>query len=110
MRAIGVAENLMLPFAAALLCAATLCACTNSSERLKDVAGALNPDVAADNAQQDARLQYDKSVAEYRNCLSANPTNAGGCDGQRRIMEANERVLSAAVQRPNNTNVTVQGR
>jgi hypothetical protein len=26
-------------------------------------------------AEKDARLRYEKSVADYRNCLAANPSN-----------------------------------
>jgi hypothetical protein len=99
--------NMVTPIAA-LMCASMLCAC--SREKLDHAAGILNPDVAILNAQQAARRDYDKSIADYRNCLATDPPTAMVCDGQRRVMEANERVLSASMQRPSNTNVTVQGR
>jgi hypothetical protein len=72
-----------------LLFASVLCACSGV-ERLNDIV--LNPDTAT---QEKARRMYEQSVADYRECLAANPANA--CDGQRQIMEADERALSAAV-------------
>jgi hypothetical protein len=60
-----------------------------------------NPQVAP------ARRAYDQSVADYRNCLAVNPSNANACEGQRQIMEANQRVLSATFQPSTNTSVYV---
>lgn len=65
---------------------------------------------AARRAERTARENYDQSVANYRACLAANPSSAKACDGQLHIMDANERVLSASMQRPNNTSVVVPGR
>ena len=70
-----------------LLFASMLCACSMSV-----IDTVLNPDTAI---EEKARRQYEQSVADYRECLAANPANA--CDGQRRIMEANQRAHSAAV-------------
>jgi len=81
--------KILLPVAAMLLFASILCACSGI-ERLDDIV--LSPDTAA---QEQARRQYEQSAADYRECLAASPANA--CDGQRRIMEADERRLSAAV-------------
>ena len=78
-----------LPIAAMLLFASMLCACSGI-ERLDDIV--LSPGTAA---QEKARRQYEQSAADYRECLAANPANA--CDGQRQIMEADERKLSATV-------------
>ena len=45
----------------------------------------------------DARRDYERSVADYENCLAANQMST--CEGERRIMKANKKVLSATVQR-----------
>ena len=78
----------LLPAVATLLFA-ILCACSGV-ERFNDIV--LDPDAAT---QEKARRQYEQSVADYRECLAANPANA--CDGQHQIMEADERALSDAV-------------
>jgi len=56
---------------------------------------------------EDARTHYQRSVADYRECLTANGTNVQACDGKRLIMEANERYFKniAASGSPNNVNV-----
>ncbi|MGB6419963.1 MAG: hypothetical protein WBF50_25580 [Pseudolabrys sp.] len=46
--------------------------------------------------EQDARRDYERSVADYENCLAANQMST--CEGERRIMNANKKVLSATVQ------------
>jgi hypothetical protein len=53
---------------------------------------------ATDRSDQDARHNYERSVADYENCLAANQMST--CEGERRIMQANKRVLSATMQRP----------
>jgi hypothetical protein len=40
----------------------------------------------------DARTQYQKSVADYRACLDANPSDPHACDGKRLSMEVKERA------------------
>jgi hypothetical protein len=93
--------------------AALLSACqtdnseTASKNSLRQAAGILSPNQAILNAQEDARRDYDKSVTEYRTCLAANQSNARACEGQKNIMDANERVLSATMQRPGR--IVVQG-
>ena len=52
---------------------------------------------ATERSDQDARREYERSVADYENCLAANQMSA--CEAERRIMKANKRVLSATVQR-----------
>lgn len=47
--------------------------------------------------EQDARRDYERSVADYENCLAANQMST--CEGERRIMKANKRVLPATAQR-----------
>ena len=42
-------------------------------------------------AKVDARTEYQKSVADYRVCLDANPKDAHACDTKRLSMEAQER-------------------
>jgi hypothetical protein len=43
---------------------------------------------------RDARLNYEKSVADYRACLVANQANVRACDGKRLIMETDERAFN----------------
>jgi hypothetical protein len=47
---------------------------------LKGIAAHIRPERAA---QRD----YQQSVAEYRNCLAANPTNVSACEGLRHVMD-----------------------
>jgi hypothetical protein len=52
-------------------------------------------------SQRDARLNYEKSVGDYRACLIDNPSNLKTCENLRLVMETNERAygnISAAVQ------------
>jgi hypothetical protein len=53
---------------------------------------------ATDRSDQDARHNYERSIADYENCLAANQMST--CEAERRIMKANKRVLSATLQRP----------
>jgi len=48
-------------------------------------------------SEHDARRDYERSIADYKNCLAANQMST--CEGERRIMKANKRVLSATAQR-----------
>jgi hypothetical protein len=41
-----------------------------------------------------AQQKFDRSVADYRQCIAANPNNANACEGLRHIMDANAQVLS----------------
>jgi hypothetical protein len=52
---------------------------------------------ATERSNQDARQDYERSVADYENCLAANQMSS--CEAERRIMKANERLLSATKQR-----------
>jgi hypothetical protein len=52
---------------------------------------------ATKSSDQDARRNYERSVADYENCLAANQMSA--CEAERRIMKANKRALSTPVQR-----------
>jgi hypothetical protein len=53
---------------------------------------------ATDRSDQDARHNYERSIADYENCLAANQMST--CEAERRLMKANKRVLSATLQRP----------
>jgi hypothetical protein len=53
-------------------------------------AAAMSPTVAA--ASQD----YSRAVADYRNCLTAHPSNQAACEGLRHIMDADAQVLSGS--------------
>jgi hypothetical protein len=52
---------------------------------------------AIGRSDHDARRDYERSVADYENCLAANQMSA--CEAERRIMKASKRALSATVQR-----------
>ena len=52
---------------------------------------------ATDMPGEDARREYERSVADYENCLAANQMST--CEGERRIMKANKRALSAIEKR-----------
>jgi hypothetical protein len=52
---------------------------------------------ATKRSDQDARRDFERSVADYENCVAANQMST--CEGERRIMKANKRALSATEQR-----------
>ena len=61
------------------------------------VAGAALLSACTTNTKQDdARSEYERSVADYENCVAANQMST--CERERRIMRANKRALSAATQ------------
>ena len=74
--------------------ACVLSGCTGD----RQAAGTLYPNMTILKAQQDARREYERSVADYRNCMAANQMST--CEGERRTMKANETALSATMQRP----------
>jgi hypothetical protein len=45
-----------------------------------------------------ANEDYKRAVADYRNCLAANPKNVNACEGQRHIMDADAQVLGGSAQ------------
>ena len=45
-----------------------------------------------------ANEDYQRAVADYRNCLAANPKNVNACEGQRHIMDADAQVLGGSSQ------------
>lgn len=45
-----------------------------------------------------ASEDYKWAVADYRNCLAANPKNVNACEGQRHIMDADAQVLGGSPQ------------
>ncbi|MFY9839881.1 MAG: hypothetical protein WAK55_26100 [Xanthobacteraceae bacterium] len=59
---------------------------------------AMNPTIAA--AAQD----YSRAVADYRNCLTAHPSNQAACEGLRHIMDADSQVLSGSNSSPPGSN------
>jgi hypothetical protein len=52
---------------------------------------------ATERSEQAARRDYERSVADFENCLAANQMST--CERERRIMKANKRALFAMVQR-----------
>ena len=55
------------------------------------VAGAGVLSACATEKTDTARLEYDRSVADYQNCIAANQMST--CEAERRIMDANKRAL-----------------
>jgi hypothetical protein len=55
------------------------------------VAGAGVLSACATEKTDTARLEYNRSVADYQNCIAANQMST--CEAERRIIEANKRVL-----------------
>jgi hypothetical protein len=49
-------------------------------------------------SKEDARRDYERSVADYENCVAANQMST--CEKERRIMRANKRALSATMRGP----------
>ena len=69
-----------------------------------------SPGPAATAAQTAAGQDYSRAVADYRNCLAANPSHVNTCDGLRHIMDADAQVLSGAASPQQNSAGTTQGR
>ena len=58
------------------------------------VAGAGVLSACATEKSDTGRREYDRSVADYENCIAANQMST--CEAERRIMEANKKCCSAA--------------
>jgi hypothetical protein len=69
-----------------------------------------SPAPAVTNAQTAAGQDYSRAVADYRNCLAANPSHVNTCDGLRHIMDADAQVLSGNALPQQNSAGTTQGR
>ena len=54
-------------------------------------AGAGVLSACATEKSDTGRREYDRSVADYENCIAANQMST--CEAERRIMEANRKVL-----------------
>ena len=85
-----------------------------SPESIKDPLGAalVTPNLgpATTSAQTAAGQDYSRAVADYRNCLVANPSHVNACDGLRHIMDADAQVLSGSAPPQQNNASTAQGR
>ena len=55
------------------------------------VAGAGMLSACATEKTDIARREYDRSVADYENCIAANQMST--CEAERRIVQANKKVL-----------------
>jgi hypothetical protein len=64
----------------------------------EQVATAGPGSTTATAAMSAASEDYKRAVADYRNCLAANPKNVNACEGQRHIMDADAQVLSGSSQ------------
>ena len=60
------------------------------------VTGAALLSCTTNTLHEDARRDYERSVADYENCVAANQMST--CEKERSIMRANKRALSAATQ------------
>jgi hypothetical protein len=49
--------------------------------------------------ESQSRQLYAQSIADYRECLSANQTDTRGCEAKRLVMEKNETDLDQLLQR-----------
>ena len=85
-----------------------------SPEAISNALGAalVTPNLApaATAAQTAAGQDYSRAVADYRNCLAANPSHVNTCDGLRHIMDADAQVLSGTASPQQNSAGTTQGR
>ena len=95
--------RLALKLPMVLACAGSLAACGSAtqpqsiqaSDTQKALVGVFDPKVAA-------QQNYEKSLAEYQNCIAANPSNANACENQKRMMEAAVKVLADSLKSPGN--------
>jgi uncharacterized protein YceK len=61
-------------------------------------------------AKIDARTEYQKSVADYRACLDANPNDIHACDAKRLAMEVARRACRQQSDCWTTANINVQSR
>ena len=61
-------------------------------------------------AKIDARTEYQKSVADYRACLDANPNDIHACDAKRLAMEVARRTCRQQSDCWTTANINVQSR
>jgi hypothetical protein len=68
--------------------------------------GFLSPAPTANSgaATAAAGQDYSRAVADYRNCLTAHPSNQAACEGLRHIMDADAQVLSGSSSSPPSSN------
>jgi hypothetical protein len=85
----------------------TLTSCMEARGYKEDANGNLFPPpeqvattgpTAVPAAVSAASEDYKRAVADYRNCLAANPKNVNACEGQRHIMDADAQVLGGSPQ------------
>jgi hypothetical protein len=85
----------------------TLTSCMEARGYKEDANGNLFPPpeqvattgpAAVPAAVSAASEDYKRAVADYRNCLAANPKNVNACEGQRHIMDADAQVLGGSPQ------------
>ena len=55
------------------------------------IAGAGLLSACATDKVDTARLEYERSIADYENCIAANQMST--CEAERRIMDGNKKVL-----------------
>jgi hypothetical protein len=61
-------------------------------------------------ARVDARNDYQKSTADYKACLAANPATPTNCEGLRLAMEADERRFNSIAASQSDASITVMNR
>lgn len=57
-----------------------------------DIGAAMNPAIAAGK-------KFQRSIADYRNCLAANPTNISAAEGLRHLMDASAQAAAISTVR-----------
>jgi hypothetical protein len=94
----GGAVRLFLTVTMIVACTSILLACggtaqqqsSSSDDGLKNITSIFDPELAA-------QRNYDRALTDFQNCIAENPNNVDACDGQRQIMEADVKVLAAAL-------------
>jgi hypothetical protein len=84
--------RLSLKVTRVVACAGVLAACSSAApqQSASIIAGIFDSKLAA-------QQNYERALADYQNCYAANPKNADACEHQRQVMEADVKLLTAAL-------------
>jgi hypothetical protein len=83
--------------AAAVLIVPLVFGCAATSPRT--TSGGSNSQAYPAVQETQSRQLYAQSIADYRECLSANQTDTQACEAKRLVMEKNETDLDQLLQR-----------
>jgi hypothetical protein len=87
----------LLTLTMVVACASVLSACSGTSQQLASASGGLNDIASVFDPKWAAQKNYERALADYQSCYSANPKNVDACEHQRQIMEADVNLLIAAL-------------